>query len=104
MKPSETSADELPENVSSGPTRRAVLGAVGLAATAALAGCVVAGDVGRKTTREQYSVAGEAVDRIAVSGGDGKTIVRVARVEGDDGSGYVADVTGDPAVTALDRR
>lgn len=76
MKPSEPSTDELPENISSGPTRRAVLGAVGLTTTAALAGCAVAGDVGREAKTERYSVAGDKVDRAGVSGGDGKTIVR----------------------------
>jgi hypothetical protein len=76
MKSSETSADESPDSPPSGPTRRTVLGAIGLTATAALAGCTVAGDVGRETTTEQYSVAGDDVDRIGVSGGDGETVVR----------------------------
>jgi hypothetical protein len=76
MKSSETSAGDSPDGPPSGPTRRTLLGAVGLTAIAALAGCTVAGDVGRETATEQHSVAGEDVDRIAVSGGDGETVVR----------------------------
>lgn len=76
MKPDETSSDASADDWRSEPTRRAVLGSLGIAATTVLAGCTVAGEVERETTTEQYTVPGSDVDRIAVSGGDGETTVR----------------------------
>lgn len=56
-------------------TRRAVLGAVGAAATAAIAGCNALGDVQRETETVEFAVPASDVDSVAVEADDGQTVV-----------------------------
>jgi hypothetical protein len=61
---------------SGGVARRRVLGGVGLAVLSGLVGCLGGVDTERRTTTEEFSVAGDRIDRVVVRGDDGETTVR----------------------------
>jgi hypothetical protein len=72
----ESNTDASTNESQSRTTRRTLLGSLGIAATTLLTGCTVSGDVDRETKSVEYAVAGNEVDRVAVSGGDGEMTVR----------------------------
>jgi hypothetical protein len=82
MKPGESSTDVSADESRSQTTRRTLLGSLGIAAATVLTGCTVSGEVDRETASVEYTLPGNEVDRVSVSGGDGETTVR--RWEGTD--------------------
>jgi hypothetical protein len=76
MQTEESTMDETAVHRSGGATRRRVLGGISLGMVYGLAGCVGYTERDRQTATEEFSVAGERVDRIVVHGDDGETTVR----------------------------
>jgi hypothetical protein len=88
MEPDESSTDVSADGSRSRTTRRSLLGLLGIAAATVLTGCIVSGEADRETTSVEYTVPGNEVDRVAVSGGDAETTVR-----GWDGTGVRVEAT-----------
>lgn len=75
MQAEENTLDGTSVPLSIGTTRRRVLGGIGLGMVCGLVGCVGFTERDRRTATEEFSVAGEQVDRVVVRGDDGETAV-----------------------------